>query len=76
MPGEDAGGATVYGRCSSGGSPCHDVTCPPFETCDEDNNGACECGGAPDMNIPGTVCTADESCVAPFDGGAATCLPN
>ena len=73
-PGEDAGGAAIYGRCSSGGDPCHGVVCPPFEACDVNNGGACECGGAPDMNIPGAVCAADETCVDAFDGGTATCL--
>ena len=74
-PFEDAGGALVYGRCL-GNDPCKGVTCPPFETCDENNNGACECGGAPDMNIPGIVCASDESCVATSDGGAPECLLN
>ena len=76
MPGEDAGGAAVYGVCSYDNDPCHGVVCPPFEVCDENDNGACECGGAPEMNIPGTVCAADESCVDPSDGGAPTCTPN
>jgi hypothetical protein len=72
-PGEDAGEAAVYGLCSTE-DPCHGVICPPFEACDVSNNGACECGGAPDMNIPGTVCTSDQACVDPFDGGTPTCM--
>ena len=32
--------------------PCKGVTCPPFETCDVNNHGVCECGGAPMENIP------------------------
>jgi hypothetical protein len=77
MPGEDAGGAAIYGVCDTGsGNPCHGVVCPPLETCDVNNNGACECGGDPADNIPGTVCTSNESCVAPLDGGAPTCAPN
>ncbi len=72
-PGEDGGGAPVYGVCSRG-DPCEGVTCPPFEACDVNNGGTCECGGAPDLNMPGVVCTSDQACVNPFDGGTSTCM--
>ncbi len=74
-PFEDAGGATVYGKCL-GDDPCKNVTCPPFEVCDVNNGGACECGGAPAMNIPGQVCASDESCVLVWDGGEPACMSN
>jgi hypothetical protein len=74
-PFEDAGGAAVYGKCKNS-DPCKNVLCPPFETCDENNNGTCECGGAPDQNIPGSICASDESCVDPFDGGMPSCMLN
>jgi hypothetical protein len=74
-PGQDAGGAATYGRCIAC-DPCNGVTCPPLETCDVNNNGACECGGDPNANLPGTVCAANQSCVAPLDGGEPACEPN
>jgi hypothetical protein len=74
-PYEDAGGATIYGQCGLN-DPCKGVTCPPFETCDVNNHGACECGGAPDQNIPGTVCPANQSCVLAMDGGEPECMQN
>jgi hypothetical protein len=72
-PGEDAGGAPVYGECFPG-DPCHCVTCPALEHCDVNNNGACECGGDSAENMPGVVCAANQTCVASLiDGGEPTC---
>ncbi len=65
----------MYGKCGLN-DPCKNVTCPPFEACDVNNNGACECGGAPSENIPGVVCASGQSCVDPFDGGEPTCMQN